>query len=199
MKLFFTFFIINFLLIACNNKNSGQVELLVDPEYEKIIAEFIQYDKKRKVKTDLKIQFLELSTIDIKVKDSTAILQQQYGQEKQKKIESAQYTVAHYKDAVNEQREKGDDLVSKALMGGFLDKLEHAEEELQKASNWKPDYLNKYQNQDKELLLAKKAVCKFSMFNPRLQVRQEVDAEFLISKEGNKCLGIIEGGRVIRR
>ncbi|MFV0591483.1 MAG: hypothetical protein ACK5M7_08865 [Draconibacterium sp.] len=162
-----------------------------ESKYEKIISDYLQTDKKG-VKTDLKIKFLSLSIGDVFVSDSIAILQERYKQEKSKKVETAQESVTYWEETVGKHQKEGDDWAAKALLENSLSKLEKAKDKLKKANEWEPEYVGRYSDRTPDELLVKKADCSFSFFNPSLQIRQEINAFFIISKDENKCFNMIK-------
>lgn len=159
--------------------------------YEKAIVDCLETDKKG-VKTDLQIKFLFIDVSYITVADSISILQDQFEIKKAKKIESAQKNIAHWQESIEKQKGKKNQLVAKAVISNFSEKLAQAEKDLKEAQAWTPDYLNRYDSRNSSEILAKKADCKFSFFNPKLQARQELTALFILSADGEKCNNMIK-------
>lgn len=159
--------------------------------YEKAIIDYLETNKKG-VKTDLQIKFLFIDVSDITVADSISILQDQFEIKKAKKIESAQKNIAHWQESIEKQKGKKNQLVAKAVISNFSEKLAQAEKDLKEAQAWTPDYLNRYDSRNSSEILAKKANCKFSFFNPKLQARQELTALFILSADGEKCNNMIK-------
>lgn len=139
------------------------------------------------VKTDLKIEFLSFDISDITVSDSISILQTQYESEKSQKVESAEKSITHWKNAIEKQKGKNNKVVAKALISDYTEKLMKAENDLKAAQEWKPDYLNRYNSYNPSDILAKKVESRFSFLNPRLQTRQEINAIFILSANGKQC------------
>lgn len=144
------------------------------------------------VRTDLKIEFLSFDTSDITVSDSISILQTQYESEKSQKIESAEKSIIHWKDAIEKQKGKKNQVVAKALISDYSERLAKAENDLKAIQEWKPDYLNRYNSYNLSDILAKKVESRFSFLNPRLQTRQEINAIFILSADGKKCNKMIK-------
>lgn len=159
--------------------------------YEKAIIDYLETDKKG-VKTDLQIKFLFIDVSDITVADSISILQDQFEIKKAKKIESAQKNIAHWQESIEKQKGKKNQLVAKAVISNFSEKLAQVEKDLKEVQAWTPDYLNRYDSRNSSEILAKKADCKFSFFNPKLQARQELTALFILSADGEKCNNMIK-------
>lgn len=166
--------------LSCSNQSND----------EKVIRTFLQ--TQNGVTTDLKIEFIELNVKDITVSDSINILQKVFDAEKSKKIEVAEKSVAHWKNAIEEQKNQKNQLISKVLVSDYIVKLTNAENDLKAAQEWKPDYLNRYVSRDTKDVLVKNADCKFSFFNPKLQTRQEMKALFLLSADGKQCFRMIK-------
>lgn len=159
--------------------------------YEKAIIDYLETDKKG-VKTDLKIEFLSMNVSDITVADSVSILQKQFEAEKAKKIESAQSSISRLQNKIQEQKGKKNQVVAKALISRWEKDLEKYQFELIIAQDWQADYLNRYDFRNTSKILAKKADCSFSFFNPQLQTRQELSALFILSADGEKCNNMIK-------
>ncbi|MDH6355888.1 hypothetical protein M2132_002238 [Dysgonomonas sp. PH5-45] len=158
-------------------------------EYEKVIADYLQIENG--VKTDLKIEFLEMNVSDITVSDSIQILNNEYQAEKEKRISDAQKSVEHWQNSIEEQKGKKNQLVAKAVIGNAEKRLADAENKLKEAQEWRPD-LNRYESRDPSDILAKKAESHFSFMNPKLQTRQEMNALFILSADGKQCYNMIK-------
>jgi len=122
------------------------------------------------------------------------ILQEQYQTEKQKKIETAQKSVAHWENTIEKQQRKGDSLVAKTLVSRYQKDLEKAKSELEQAQNWKANYVDCYRGRPENEILAKKTDTYFSFQNPELAqpTRQELNAIFILSPCGNECYKMIK-------
>lgn len=175
------FFIISLYLVvsAC----SGQ------SKYQKAIVDYLETEKG--VRTDLKIKFLDFDISDITVADSILYYQEKYTIEKEKKIKDAKASVKHWQNAIDKQKGKNTP-VSKALISDFKEKLKTAESNLKSAQDWSPDYLSKYEGLESSKTLAKKVKSRFTFLNPRLQTRQEINAIFILSANGEKCHKMIK-------
>ncbi|NDV59103.1 hypothetical protein [Bacteroides sp. 519] len=180
MKKYILFLFFPFV-ISCSTTQS---------EYEKVIADYLQTENG--IKTDLKIEFLEMKVSDITVADSIAILQERFEAERAKKIESAEKSIKHWQESIEKQKGKKNQLVAKALISNSTEKLEIAKTELKKAQEWKPDYLNRYESRNPSDILAQKVESRFSFQNPKLQVRQEMNALFILSADGKQCNKMIK-------
>jgi len=163
-----------------------------DNVYKKTIVDYLQTEDG--IKTDFKIEFQKFEVSDITVSDSVKILQEQYQTEKQKKIETAQKSVAHWENAIEKQQKKGDGLVAKTLASRFQKDLENAKSELEQAENWKADYIDRYDGRPGSEVLAKQVDTYFSFQNPKLAqaVRQEMGAAFILSADGTQCYKMIK-------
>lgn len=159
--------------------------------YEKAIIDYLETDKKG-VKIDLKIEFLSIEVSDITVADSISILQKRFEAEKTKKIETIQSSISRLQDKIQEQKGKNNQVVAKALISRWEKDLEKHQSELTIAENWQADYLNRYDSLKTSEILAKKADCRFSFFNPQLQTRQELSALFTLSADGSRCNNMVK-------
>lgn len=159
--------------------------------YEKAIIDYMETDKKG-VKTDLQTEILSIDVSDITVADSISILQNQFEAEKAKKIESAQSSISRLQDKIQEQKGKKNQVVAQPLISRWEKDLEKYQSELTIAENWKADYLNRYKSRNTSDILAKKADCRFSFFNPQLQTRQELSALFTLSADGSRCNNMVK-------
>lgn len=159
--------------------------------YEKAIIDYLGTDEKG-VKTNLEIEFLSIGISDITVADSISILQKQFEAEKTKKIESVQNSISRLQNKIQEQKGKKNQVVAKALVSRWEKDLEKYQSELSVAQDWQADYLNRYNSRNTSEILAKKADCRFSFFNPQLQTRQEMKALFILSADGLKCNNMIK-------
>lgn len=159
--------------------------------YERSIIDYLETDKKGVI-TDMQIEFLSINVSDITVADSISILQKQFKTEKAKKIETIQNSISRLQNEIQEQRGKKNQVVAKALISRWEKDLEKYQSELTIAKNWQADYLNRYNSRNTSEILAKKAYCKFSFFNPQLQTRQELSALFILSADGEKCNNMIK-------
>lgn len=159
-------------------------------ESKKAIKEYLE--TQNGVRTNLKIEFLSFDVSDITVSDSISFLQTQYESEKCQKLESAEKSIKHWKNAIEKQKGKNNQVVAKALISNYSKKLTNAENDLKLIQEWKPDYLNRYNSFNQSDILAKKVVSHFSFLNPRLQTRQEIHAIFILSADGKKCNKMIK-------
>jgi hypothetical protein len=168
------------VLLACSSQS----------EYEKLISDYLQ--TKDGIKTDLKIEFRSIDVSDITVSDSVSILRKQFESEKNKKIETIQNSISRLENKIQEQKGKKNQVVAKALISGWEKDLEKYQSDLTTAQEWKLDYLNRYDSRNTSDILAKKAACKFSFMNPKLQTRQEMRALFILSADGKQCNNMIK-------
>jgi hypothetical protein len=171
------------LCVSCNSS---------DNVYKKTIVDYLQTENG--IKTDFKIEFQKFELSEISVVDSVKILKEQYLIEKQKKIEMAQKSVAHWENTIKKQQNKGDGLVAKSLASRYQKDLENAKSELEQAENWKADYIDRYNGRPGNEILAKQVDTYFSFQNPKLAqpVRQEMGATFILSPDGTKCYKMIK-------
>lgn len=160
--------------------------------YEKTIIDYLEIDKKG-VRTDLQIEFLSpIDVSDITVADSISILQKQFETEKAKKIETIQSSISRLQEKIQEQKGKKNQVVAKPLISRWEKDLEKLQSDLSTAQNWQADYLNRYDSRSTAEILAKKADCTFSFFNPQLQTKQEMKALFILSADGNRSNNMIK-------
>ena len=157
--------------------------------YKKAIIDCVQIHNG--VQTDLGVQISDLKEKAITVADSIKVLQEQYAKEKASRVETAEKSVAHYKDAISKQKAKGG-LVAETMVKSLTPKLRNAQQELSEAEAWEPSYLQKYNNQAPHTILAKLVSCRLSLMNPRLNARQEGDASFLFTADGKRILRTVK-------
>lgn len=181
MKKLFIFIFIPLVWLSCSSPSN----------YEQTIVDYLETDKKG-VRTDLQIEILTINISDITVSDSVSILQQQFETEKAKKTESIQISISRLQDKIHEQKGKKNKVVTKPLISRWEKDLEKYQSELAIAQNRQADYLNRYDNRNTSDILAKKADCKFSFFNPQLQTRQELKVLFILSSDGKQCINMIK-------
>jgi hypothetical protein len=162
-----------------------------DNAYRKTIVDYLQTENG--IKTDFKIEFQKFEVSEITVADSVKVLQEQYQTEKQKKIELAQKSVAHWENAIKKDR-KSNSLFAGALADSYEGKLAEAKEKLEQAENWKADYIDRYNSRPENEVLAKQVGTYFSFQNPKLAqpVRQEMGATFILSPDGTQCYKMIK-------
>ncbi|MDH6354671.1 hypothetical protein M2132_001000 [Dysgonomonas sp. PH5-45] len=171
-------------LNGCHSQNSV---------LENTIIDYLETDSKSGIRTDLKIKFVESEVSDILVSDSISILEKHYQEEYEKKLESAQKNVDHWQQSVAKHEKKKSDIVHKMLLAESTEKLNNAKSTLEEVKSWRPDYLGRYAGRDKNELIAKSVKCKLSFQNPKLSSRQELDATFIFSPDGQKIHEFIRG------
>lgn len=176
MKILFYTLALTAFLFSCSSPQS---------EYEKVITDFLE--TKNGVKTDLQIKYSKLEVSDISVADSIAILKEQFETERAKKIQSIEQTIKGKEKSIAEQQNKKNRVVANTLIKMWEKELAREKEDLEKAQNWKPDYLNRYETRSSSDILARKADITFSYFNPNLQTRQEMSAWVILSADGKQC------------
>lgn len=181
MKKIFFSLALTACLFSCSSSQS---------EYEKVITDFLE--TKNGVKTDLQIRYTKLEVSDISVADSISILKEQFEAERVKKIQSIEQTIKSKEESIAEQHNSDNRLVANVLIKGWQRELAREKEDLEKAQNWKPDYLNKYDNRNPSDILSRKADVTFSYFNPQLQTRQEMSAWVILSADGKQCYRLIK-------
>lgn len=163
---------------------------LAQSEYEKPIREYLE--TQNGIKTDLKIEFLDMNVSDISVADSIAIIQEHFEVEKAKKVESQKSNIARWQKSIEEQKGKKNQVVAKALITKFTENISKAEKELGNIESWHPEYLDRYKGRKTSDVLAKKADTRFSYLNPKLQTRQEMQVLFILSADGKQCYRMIK-------
>lgn len=181
MKILFCTLALMALFFGCSSSQS---------EYEKVITDFLE--TKNGIKTDLQIKYSKLEVSDISVADSIAILQEQFEAEKAKKTQSIEQIIKQKEASITEQKNSNNRVVANTLINMWERELTREKENLEKAKNWKPDYLTRYDNRPPSDLLAKKADVTFSYFNPQLQTRQEMSAWIILSADGKQCYRLIK-------
>lgn len=160
-------------------------------EYEKLLTDFIEI--RGNVRTDLNVKFHSIEVSDIRVGDSIQILKKQFESEKADWVLKQEKEVERYKNQIAEIETKiSQDIADIVILKGYKEKLYDYESDLQKAKNWTPDYLNKYDSRASDEILIKKAICTFSVVDPKLQTRQTYkDALFILSADGETPLRAI--------
>lgn len=181
MKILFCTLALMVLFFGCSSSQS---------EYEKVITDFLE--TKNGVKTDLQIKYSKLDVVDISVTDSIGILKEQFEAEKAKKIQSIEQTIKLKEESIAEQQNSDNKLVASVLIKGWQRELAREKEDLEKAKNWKPDYLTRYDNRNPSDILSRKADVTFSYFNPQLQTRQEMSAWVILYADGKQCYRLIK-------
>lgn len=181
MKILFCSLALTAFLFSCSSSQS---------EYEKVITDFLE--TKNGVKTDLQIKYTKLEISDISVSDSIALLKEQFEAEKAKKIQSIEQTIKLKEKSIAEQENRKNKLVASVLIKSWQKELARKKEDLEKARNWKPDYLTRYDNRNPSDILSRKADATFSYFNPKLQTRQEISAWVILSANGKQCYRLIK-------
>lgn len=173
--------LLSFILFSCTSQS----------KYEEVIKNYLETDKKG-VKTDLQIEFISMDISDITVSDSIAILQNQFKAEKANKIETIQGSINRLSEKTNTKIGEKANAVNNALVTRWQKDIHKLEEELLIVKDSKAIFLNKYDSRNPLDLLAKKADCTFSFFNPKLQTRQEIKALFILSNDGTQCNNMIK-------
>lgn len=160
-------------------------------KYEKLLTEFIE--TRGNIRTDLKVKFELIDISDITVSDSIQILKDQFTQEKTDKISKQEKDIECYKNQIAEIEAKtSKDVADIVILKGYKRNLNEAEESLQKAKDWMLHYLTKYDSRTPDEILVKKAICTFSILDPKLQTRQTYkNALFVLSADGTKPLKAI--------
>jgi len=181
MKRFIYFVLLLCFIPSCSSQS----------EYEKILTDFIEI--RGNIRTDLNVKFQSIEISDITVGDSIQILKNQFEKEKLYLISIQEKEVKRYKDQIVELESKiSKDIADYVVLKGYKRNLTEAEESLQKAKDWMPDYLTKYKSRLSGEILVKKAICTFSIFDPKLQARQTYkDALFILSADGTKLMKAI--------
>ena len=173
--LFFLFFSI--VLLSCSSST----------KYEKTISDYLETDKKG-IRTHLQIEFLSVDVSDITVSDSIKILQDQFNAEKNRKITLIEESIGRLRAKIKTTiGKKYNRVINESLISGWQKDIEKLEKELLIAQNWQAGYLNRYDSLSSSDVLAKKADCRFSFFNPQLQTKQEMKALFILSADGKQC------------
>ncbi|NDV66913.1 hypothetical protein [Bacteroides sp. 224] len=181
---FYLFVLLVFTTSGCSSQNSS---------CQKTIIDYLETNDQTGIRTDLQIKFLEMAVSDILVSDSIAILEKQYQEEYEKKLESAQKSVDHWQQSVDKHEKKKSDLVYKMLLAELTEKLDNAKSTLEEVKSWRPDYLDRYAGRDKNELISKSVKCKLSFQNPKLTTRQELDATFIFSPDEKNIYEFIRG------
>jgi|GEM_PF-2955083 hypothetical protein len=88
---------------------------------------------------------------------------------------------------------------NKSLIRLYENGLRKTEGSLEKTQKEKIAALEKYEGLDRNELLVKNAVAKFSYLNPKLNTRQERTETFILSKDGSEVLGRIDDGKMVIR
>ena len=182
------------LLLSCAVNSDAQESLIID--YLETSASDL--------KTDLKLDVLELELSNITVNDSTAILENRF----RERMEKEEETIEGFQTAITSALQKKDSLdrsnidnldkisANKSLIKLYKNGLEKAQQSLKKAQTQKTKALEKYENLDENEVLVKEAITTFSYLNPKLNVRQERTETFVLSKDGSEVLGLIYKGKI---
>lgn len=183
------FYFSTLFLFSCSTNSSAQ---------ESLIIEYLETSPKG-VRTDLKMNVLKLELSNVTAADSLAFLEAEF----QDRIEEEKKSIKSFKLNIQESLKEIKSLDSsnidnlakisanKSLVKLYEKGLEKAQVSLGKAQNQKTVAMKKYQRRDKDELLVKQAIIKFSYFNPKLNTRQERTETFVLSKDGSEVLGII--------
>lgn len=169
------------IFVSCSSSQS---------ENENLITDFLE--TRSGVKTDLQIKYSKIEMSDISVADSIAILKEQYETQKAKKVQSIEHTIKQQEESIAEQKNNNNRVVANTLIKMWERELDREKEDLEKAQNWKPDYLTQYDHRNPSEILAQKADVTFSYFNPQLQTRQEMSAWIILSADGKQCYKFIK-------
>lgn len=181
-KLIYFTFLLCFILSCSSSSHS---------EYEKLLTDFIEI--RGNVRTDLNVKFESIDISDITVGDSIQILKKQFETEKANLITRQEKEVQRYKVQISEiESNPNQDVVDYVMLKEYKRSLAKAELALQQARDWIPDYMTKYNTQTPDKTLVKKAICTFSIFDPKLQAKQTYkDALFILSADGKTPLRAI--------
>lgn len=167
-------------LLSCVSSCSTQ------SEYEKTILDYLE--NRNSIHTDLKIKILSFEYSNITVQDSIEIIKTNFEKEKTKRIVDLKATIKRYEERIAEHRSRND-IVGQAAAKDQERLLEMEKASLYKAEKWNPDILYRYDNTAVDEILAKKILCSFSFYNPKIQIRQTYkNAIFILSPDGNKVL-----------
>lgn len=181
MKKFIYFVLLLCFIPSCSSQS----------EYEKLLTDFIEI--RGNVRTDFNVKFESIDISDVTVGDSIQILKDQFNKEKANLVLKQEKEVERYKKQITEIETKtSQDIADIVILKGYKEKLYDYESDLQKAKNWTPDYLTKYDSRALGEILVKKAICTFSVLDPKLQTRQTYkDALFILSADGETPLRAI--------
>ncbi|APS40487.1 hypothetical protein [Salegentibacter sp. T436] len=185
------------MLFSCGTETRSQ---------ELLIINYLE-DASNGVKTDLKIDILDIEMSDVTIADSLSFIETKFQERIAKEEESIESFKSNIKSAKEENksldRSNVDNLAkisaNKSVIKLYENGLEKALLSLKKNQDQKAVALGKYENQDENVVLVKKGVTNFSFFNPKLDTRQERTETFVFSKDASKVLGIIYKGRLGRK
>lgn len=189
------YYLSTLFVLACCTNCSAQ---------ESLITDYLETSSSA-VKTDLDIEILKLELSNITAGDSIPILEDKF----QKEIDKEKKSIEDYKLNIQENVKENKSLdpgnidnlakisANKSAIKLYRKGLEKAQLSLEKLQQQKTVSMEKYQRLDENEPLAKKAITKFSYFNPKLNTRQEQTETFVISEEGSKILGRIDDGRLL--
>jgi hypothetical protein len=174
-----TFIAIVLLCISCSKQS----------EYERVITEALEVTNG--TRTDLQIKYSKLEVSNVSIADSIAILKERFEKERSDLLTKREQEVQRYKDQIAGIEEKSSqDVADYVILKMYKTNLADAEVSLQKAKDWKPDYLNRYDSRNPSEVIAKKANATLSFFNPKLQTRQEMSPLFILSPDGKKVIDV---------
>lgn len=153
--------------------------------YEQAISDWIQTDSKG-TWTDLKFELLEvIETKDITVSDSIQILEEKF---KKKQVKN----ISVYTNKVNRERNsiallEKSPYISRSRIENYRKTLKETEITLDSLRTL--SFQSIYDNRKKEEVLVKLLKCRYSIFSPLLQTRQEKTETFILSSDLKKCVG----------
>lgn len=150
----------------------------VTSSYEKAIADWIQTDGDG-TWTDMKFDLIEvIETKELTVADSILILRKRFERMKELKLDSCKKSInrgmlmtfnRYNYSAVKESNEK--------KIEAFKSKLDSLH------------FSSPYADRDTTEVLAIFMKCKYSIFSPKMNTRQEKKETFLLTPDQSKCLG----------
>lgn len=158
-------------------------------KYEKTIVDFL--NKNAEIKADLEIKFKSFEVSDYFVSDSIQVLKERDEKERNRKIEVIQKKIDVLNTSIARQEKEIQTSTFKPVQEGLIRKYskekQEAEKNLREAQSWVLPGLHKYDNRSPSELLAKKVLAKFNYFDPKLHVKQDMNAIFILSPDGNTC------------
>ena len=170
-----------FVLLACVAFCSCS-----EDKYKKQIRDFFEINDG--IKTDLDIKIKDLTVKDITVADSIAILKARFEDERNEKIESLEKSIAYYLGAKEKYEAQKGDIVAGVLVSKCTDELAKFKKDLVAAENWRPEYLERYEDEKNTKVLAQLVEAHVSLYNPKIQTRQEKMTKFIFTPDGSQCL-----------
>ena len=164
-------------LVSCSNPTSS---------YEQTVLDYLKAEQNAEIYPKVYISRI-YPLPDITVADSIIILEEKYRSEKSKKIKIALENISRLENDINKKNRSLNYLITQVSISRLQEQLVEERDKLISAEQWRPDYLNRYDAKSPSEILAKRIKIQFSFQNPKLDFRQELTADFILSPDGDTC------------